>query len=503
MREEHGSRPRDPEAPVPRPVKADRLGSGDEWRHVRVPTPVSVFDLFTVGIGPSSSHTVGPMRAAGSFVAELAERGLLERVVRVCVDLFGSLGATGSGHGSDMAVTLGLEGDTPDQVDTATIPSRWAHARSTGAVHLLGAHEVSLSQGRDLRFRAESPEGCHPNAMSFRAFDRRGVLLACKAYFSVGGGVVVEGGLRRHRPGSAALPAPPLPYGSARGLLRVCGETGLTVSQVALRNELTWRTEREVRSRLLAVRDVMDSCIKRGVKAQGRLPGGLGLVRRAHQLQGSLEDDSAGRHADPFLAMDRVSLHAIAVAEENAAGGRVVTAPTNGSAGIVPAVLDHAVRSFPGSSDDLAVDFLLAAGAIGTLFKHRASISGAEVGCQGEVGVACSMAAAGLAQVSGGTPRQVERAAEIGMEHNLGLTCDPVGGLVQIPCIERNALGAVMAIASARLAMRGSARHVVPLDSVIEAMLKTGRDMHDDYKETARGGLAAVLRSSGHRGVEC
>jgi L-serine dehydratase len=441
------------------------------------------------------------MRAARLFAVALKDTAALDRVCRVEVDLHGSLGATGRGHRSDAALILGLEGETPEEVDTAMIPEREARVRSTRRIRLLGEKDVGFSPSRDIRFRPQALPGHHPNTVELQAFDENGLRLAHRRYASVGGGAVMPADEGSGFTQTAFRPAPPFPFTTGSDLLRSCRRQGITVADLVLRNELALRSEREVRSGLLSVWRVMRLCARRGLEAEGRLPGRLDLPRRASQLEHRLE--TAGARDDWSREIDRVSMHAIAVAEENAAGGRVVTAPTNGSAGIVPAVLGHAVRSAAREGDAAVVEFLLAAGGIGLIFKATASVSGAEVGCQGEIGVACSMAAAGLAQVLGATPDQVERAAEIGMEHNLGLTCDPVDGLVQVPCIERNALGAVMAITAARLALQGSAGHLVSLDTVIKAMLMTGRDMRDDYKETARGGLAAVLCGPPGGGVEC
>ena len=464
---------------------------------------LSVFNLFTVGLGPSSSHTVGPMRAARLFAEALGERACLADVERLQVDLYGSLGATGAGHRSDAAVILGLEGNRPESVDPAEASAITARVRRDGMLLLLGEHAVRFAPEADLRLRGESRAGRHPNAMVFQAFGADGVLLEGRAYDSVGGGAVVENGRGLDPTATVCLEMPPYPYSSARQLLQLCRHGRLSISELVMRNESTWRTEAEVRAELLGVWGVMQDCVRRGCSTEGHLPGRLGLRRRAPQLHRSVHGDSPNPCADFLVEMDRVSLHAIAVAEENAAGGRVVTAPTNGSAGIIPAVLMYALQTAKRDSDDLAVDFLLAAAAIGTLYKQNASISGAEVGCQGEVGVACSMAAAGLAHVLGGTPEHVETAAEIAMEHNLGLTCDPVAGLVQIPCIERNALGAIAAVAAARLALRESGEHLVSLDAVIETVQETGRDMHDRYKETARGGLAVVVPRTCIGTVEC
>ncbi|RLK25434.1 L-serine dehydratase [Micromonospora sp. M71_S20] len=449
---------------------------------------ISVFDLFSVGIGPSSSHTVGPMRAARTFVAGLKADGLLAGTARVRAELFGSLGATGHGHGSDRAVLLGLAGEAPETVDTDTVDGRVARVRAERRLGLLDAHEIDFDPDRDLVLHRRRSLPYHPNGMTFVAYDDDGAELRARTYYSVGGGFVVDeaaAGADRIRPDATRVRHP---FGTGAQLLGVTASTGLSISEVMLANELSWRGEGEVRAGLLEIWRVMRECVERGCSRDGVLPGGLKVRRRAAELRRSLETESDP--TDPLRAMDWVTLFALAVNEENAAGGRVVTAPTNGAAGIIPAVLHYYTRFSPGASEEGVVRFLLAAGAIGVLFKENASISGAEVGCQGEVGSACSMAAAGLAEALGGTPEQVENAAEIGMEHNLGLTCDPVGGLVQIPCIERNAVASIKAITAARLALRGDGVHHVSLDKVIKTMRETGADMKVKYKETARGGLA-------------
>jgi L-serine dehydratase len=449
---------------------------------------LSVFDLFTVGIGPSSSHTVGPMRAARSFATSLDEAGRLEDVRSVRAELFGSLGATGHGHGSVKAVVLGLLGEAPEEVDPAAAEPAVQGVRASSRLALLGRQPVDFDVDRDVVLHRRKRLPFHTNGMRFTARSADGSLVSAREYFSVGGGFVLdqdEAGEKRIVPDSTPVP---YPFRTGAELLALCKETGLPVSQVMLANELTWSTEEEVRAGLLGIWAVMQECVERGCRTDGALPGGLRVRRRASRLRRALEEG----HADPdhLSSMDWVTLYALAVNEENASGGRVVTAPTNGAAGIIPAVLHYYRRFISSFGDDGVVRFLLTAGAIGVLFKENASISGAEVGCQGEVGSACSMAAAGLAEVLGATPEQVENAAEIGMEHNLGLTCDPVGGLVQIPCIERNAVASVKAITAARLAMRGDGQHHVSLDKVIRTMRETGADMNSKYKETARGGLA-------------
>jgi L-serine dehydratase len=451
---------------------------------------ISVFDMFKIGIGPSSSHTVGPMRAAGTFARGLADGGLLPRVARVKVELYGSLGATGRGHGSDRAVILGLEGEDPETVDTAAVEARVAAVRASGRIRLLGEHQVGFTDDDLLLHRRQSLP-YHPNGMRFTAFDEAGQELRSRTSYSVGGGFVVDEPADAAAPamaGSADAAGLPYPFASAAELLDRCTESGLPVSGVMLANEASLRPAGQVRARLLGIWAVMRQCVEAGCGSPGILPGGLKVPRRAPELYRRLAADPG--QADPLHVMDWVNLFAIAVNEENAAGGRVVTAPTNGAAGVVPAVLHYYARFCPGASDDGVVRFLLTAGAIGALYKQNASISGAEVGCQGEVGSACSMAAGALCEVLGGTPGQAENAAEIAMEHNLGLTCDPVGGLVQVPCIERNAMAAVKAINAARIALMGSGEHLVSLDTVIETMRQTGADMKTKYKETARGGLA-------------
>jgi L-serine dehydratase len=449
---------------------------------------LSAFDLYSVGIGPSSSHTVGPMRAAKMFVDGLAESGRLAAVARVQAELFGSLGATGHGHGSAKAVVLGLEGEEPATVDTDTSDDRVAAVRAQRTLLLAGGHPVPFDSDADLVLHRRRSLPAHPNGMVFRALDGTGAVLAERTYYSVGGGFVVdEAATGADR---VVLDDTPLPYPFTTGaqLLAHCAREGMRVSDVMLANEQAWRSEAQIRAGMLHLWSVMQACVERGCRADGVLPGGLKVPRRAPALHRELTADTGS--ADPLRVMDWVNLFALAVNEENASGGRIVTAPTNGAAGIVPAVLHYYARFVPGADDDGVVRFLLTAAAVGILFKENASISGAEVGCQGEVGSACSMAAGALCEVLGGTPAQVENAAEVGIEHNLGLTCDPVGGLVQIPCIERNAIASVKAINAARLALSGNGSHKVSLDKAIKTMRETGRDMKVKYKETSRGGLA-------------
>jgi L-serine dehydratase len=460
---------------------------------------VSVFDLFKIGIGPSSSHTVGPMRAARMFVRSLADGGHLAAVARIEVNLYGSLGATGKGHGSDKAVLLGLSGHAPDTVDVDAIDALLQAIRASGTVLLDGTHPVRFDERSDLRFLRRETLPFHANGMRFTATDVTGGTVLARTYYSVGGGFVVTEQLAADG-SKLAVVAPdttvlPLPFHSGADLLELTIAHSCSISEVMRRNERHWRTDAETETGLLEIWRVMQACVERGCRTQGVLPGGFKVRRRAPALSAALHAH-APPLADPLIVMDWVNLYALAVNEENAAGGRVVTAPTNGAAGIIPAVLHYYVRFVPGASDAGVVAFLLTAAAIGLLYKENASISGAEVGCQGEVGVACSMAAAALCEAMGGSPAQVENAAEIGMEHHLGLTCDPVGGLVQIPCIERNAVASVKAINAARMALYGDGTHHVSLDQVIKTMRETGADMMTKYKETARGGLAVNI-------VEC
>ncbi|MFT3776827.1 MAG: L-serine ammonia-lyase [Ottowia sp.] len=460
---------------------------------------LSAFDIFKIGIGPSSSHTVGPMRAALMFARSLEKQGLLAGTARVRVELFGSLGATGRGHATDQGVLLGLMGEAPDTVDPARAAASIAALRRDKRLSLLGTHAIDFDARRDIAFLGERSMPEHPNAMRVAAFDAAGALLREAHYFSVGGGFVVEGGAEAPATAAHAV-ALPFPFRTGDELMAHAAAQQCSIAALVLANECAWRPEAEVRAGLLRIWQVMQDCVQRGfgignAQAAEPLPGVLHMRRRAPELYRSLSA-AGGLGADPLAAMDWVNAFAMAVNEENAAGGRVVTAPTNGAAGVVPAVLHYYMKFVPDASEAGVIDFLLTAAAIGMLYKTNASISGAEVGCQGEVGVACSMAAGALAAAQGGTPRQVENAAEIGMEHNLGLTCDPVGGLVQIPCVERNAMGAVKAINAARMALRGDGSHYVSLDTVIRTMKQTGEDMKSKYKETSLGGLAVNV-------VEC
>ncbi|MES2101395.1 MAG: L-serine ammonia-lyase [Pseudomonadota bacterium] len=476
---------------------------------------VSVFDLFKIGIGPSSSHTVGPMRAARLFVGRLEHEGQLAATARVCSQMYGSLGATGKGHGTDKAVLLGLLGHEPDTVDVEQIGAALKGIREAKSIALLGTHPVGFTERTDLIFYRRETLPFHANGMRFTAFDAAGAELLTRVYYSVGGGFVVSDEVA-HDGSKQKVIAPDTtvlahPFHSGADLLALAKQQGCSIAELMRRNERHWRTDAEIDAGLLKIWGVMQACVVRGCETDGVLPGGFQVKRRAADLHRQLcanpeaaeghEEARFGGPRDPLQVLDWVNLYALAVNEENAAGGRVVTAPTNGAAGIVPAVLHYYTRFVPGpregrASDAGVIDFLLTAAAIGMLYKENASISGAEVGCQGEVGVACSMAAGALCAVLGGTPEQVENAAEIGMEHHLGLTCDPVGGLVQIPCIERNAIASVKAINAARMALRGNGTHHVSLDKVIKTMRETGADMMTKYKETARGGLAVNI-------VEC
>ena len=448
---------------------------------------LSAFDLYSIGIGPSSSHTVGPMRAARLFVEGIAKSGRLGDVRRVRAELFGSLGATGHGHGSPKAVVLGLEGEDPATTDTDRADGRIDEVRSSGELVLNGTTPVRFDVDTDLVMHRRKSLPAHPNGMTFAAFDADDTEIQFRTYYSVGGGFVVDEvatGADRVVLDDTQVK---FPFSTGQELLAICEREQMSISDVMLANEQAWRSEEEIRAGMLHLWSVMAECIERGFHREGVLPGGLKVPRRAPGLFRELSGKS---EVDPLHVIDWVNLYALAVNEENASGGRVVTAPTNGAAGIIPAVLHYYVRFVPGADDDGIVRFLLTAAAIGILFKMNASISGAEVGCQGEVGSACSMASGGLAEVMGGTPPQVENAAEIGIEHNLGLTCDPVGGLVQIPCIERNAIASIKAINASRLAINGDGTHKVSLDKAIKTMRETGADMKTKYKETARGGLA-------------
>lgn len=450
---------------------------------------ISVFDMFKIGIGPSSSHTVGPMRAAAQFVAQLRGDGLLARVERVEACLYGSLSATGIGHASDRATVIGLMGEWPDQVDPAQVAPRVEAVISEQRLALGGDHDIHFDWSRDLQLLDESLP-YHPNGMRLRAHCDTGQVHE-QTYYSIGGGFVIDAAQAASGVLDGDSTRLPYDFDSGAQLLGLCRKSGLGIAELMLENEKAWRSEGEIRAGLLRIWQAMQACVNKGLAEEGTLPGGLNVRRRAARLHRSLQQASTPNVIGSTLAaMEWVNLFALAVNEENAAGGRMVTAPTNGAAGIIPAVLHYFMKFSPQANDDDVVRFFLAAAAVGILCKKNASISGAEVGCQGEVGSACAMAAAGLAAILGGTPEQVENAAEIGLEHNLGLTCDPVGGLVQVPCIERNAMAAVKAINAAQMALRGDGEHFISLDHAIRTMRDTGADMHDKYKETSRGGLA-------------
>jgi L-serine dehydratase len=464
---------------------------------------ISVFDLFKIGIGPSSSHTVGPMKAALQFVHGLQREGALQNCVRLRVDLYGSLGATGAGHGSPKAIILGLEGETPQGVDVDSIAARVAAVREESRLHILGEHPINFSYRDDLVMHRDEALPFHSNGMRFSAFAEDGESIYERIYYSVGGGFVVD---ETAEADDALVEDPtvlPWLFTSGDELLAQCKTSGLSISALMMENEKAWRDEASIKAQLLEFWHVMRACIDKGCKEEGIMPGGLKVKRRAAQLHRQLKSHSSKLADESLVTLDWVTLYALAVNEENAAGGRIVTAPTNGAAGIIPAVLRYYLEFCAGATEDDIYRFLLTAGAIGILYKMNASISGAEVGCQGEVGSACSMAAGALADALGGTPLQVENAAEIAMEHNLGLTCDPIGGLVQVPCIERNAMAAIKAISAARMALRGDGQHYVSLDQVIKTMRDTGRDMQDKYKETARGGLAVNVLEVPVSIIEC
>ena len=445
---------------------------------------LSVFDIFKIGIGPSSSHTMGPMNAARAFVELLAQRGLLEGTAQVSAQLYGSLALTGRGHCTDRAILLGLEGLSPDTIDPGVIEPTLQRIRGTSRINLLGRRDIAFDEPLNLLFHFDQVLPGHTNGMRFTAHDADGNVLAREEYYSIGGGFVTQPG--SDSAGGATRSVPPYEFNSGSQLLEHGKSSGLEIHELMLARERTWCSDAEIRRKLMRIWQVMQDCVRRGFDASGLLPGVLGVRRRAPKLHRQLMTDTMS----PMHALDWVNVFALAVNEENAAGGQVVTAPTNGAAGIVPAVLHYYRRFEPGADDAGVMRFLLTAGAVGMLYKQNASISGAEMGCQGEVGVACSMAAAGLVSALNGSNEQIENAAEIGMEHNLGLTCDPVAGLVQIPCIERNAMGSVKAINAARLALRGDGSHKVSLDQVIATMRQTGIDMSTIYKETSQGGLA-------------
>lgn len=457
---------------------------------------VSVFDMFKIGIGPSSSHTVGPMRAGAAFVGILRDRGLISRVTGLRIELMGSLAATGKGHGTDTAAQLGLMGKTPETMDPDAVSGLIAAIRETKMLHLGSEKEIAFDPDEDIAFHPCKVPAFHTNAMTFTACGDEGVLYE-RRYYSVGGGFIVAA--QEDNPEEPVVPKVfknkcrlPYEYKTGAELIHFAKENDCSIAEIVYRNECVNRTPEEVDEGLRIVWNVMEAGIRRGMAQTDVLPGPFRIARRA----GRLADELKHNPDDPLVVLDWVNVYAMAVAEENASGGRVVTAPTNGAAGVIPAVIEYYLKHVPGSVESGVKTFLLTAGAVGMLYKENASISGAEVGCQGEVGVACSMAAAGLAAVLGGTVEQIENAAEIGMEHNLGLTCDPVAGQVQIPCIERNAIAAVKAINAARMALRGDGSHYISLDQVIRTMMETGRDMQSKYKETSLGGLAVSI-------VEC
>jgi len=451
---------------------------------------LSVFDIFKIGIGPSSSHTVGPMRAAGFLLVKLNNHGLFDQAQRIQCELFGSLAATGKGHHTDRAVIWGLQGEEPETIEPDEQEPLYQGVVKTGELRLGGRRAIGFVPNRDIVFSADEQLPHHPNGMRFTVFDADGNELYIKQFYSIGGGFVVGDKTAENDQLIKETVRVEYPFSSCDELLEIAATTGKSFAEIVMANELAWRTSAEIEAGLERIQDTMNGCIERGCRAEGMLPGTLGIKRRAPALHRTLTTENEQAFGDPLGAMDWITLYALAVNEENAAGGRVVTAPTNGAAGIVPACLRFLERIIKRPPPTAARDFLLTAGAIGALYATNASISGAEVGCQGEVGVACSMAAGGLVQAAGGTPRQIENAAEIGMEHNLGLTCDPIGGLVQIPCIERNAMAAVKAVNAARMALRDEGARHVSLDQVIVTMRETGRDMQSKYKETSTGGLA-------------
>jgi L-serine dehydratase len=450
-----------------------------------------VFDLFKIGVGPSSSHTVGPMKAARAFLERVAAQSGLEAVARVQAEAYGSLALTGSGHATDRAILWGLEGVRPEEADPDALPAMIDQIHERKALRLLGGKSIAFDPRRDLMMRGDVRLPFHSNAMKFRAMSEDGDVLREEIWYSIGGGFVIDEAEAGRNSAAEAHTGEPYPFDNCDELLAICDREGLSIPDVMMANERAFRPEAEVRGHIAKISAAMEACIERGSRIDGELPGGLRVQRRAPGMRRKLMAAAARAETDPLASMEWVNLWAMAVNEENAAGGKVVTAPTNGAAGIIPAVARYYDRHHRRSGDqDAMVRFFLTAAAIGALYKKNASISGAEAGCQGEVGVACSMAAGGLAAALGGSNRQIENAAEIAMEHNLGLTCDPVGGLVQIPCIERNAIGAIKAINAARLALIGDGAYKVSLDQVIETMRQTALDMSDKYKETSTGGLA-------------
>lgn len=450
---------------------------------------ISVFNLFSIGIGPSSSHTVGPMRAARQFALNLEKAGILDQIRSVKIDLYGSLALTGKGHGTDLAVLLGLEGETPEGIDPNKVQDKVSYIRTHHTLNLAGKNSVPFEESTQLIFHYDKQLPYHPNGMRFNAYDENGKELRSEVFYSVGGGFIVDhAAASKDKHLGEDSHKLPYPFKTADELLQICRQHNLMIEDVMMANELTWRNEKEIKTGLLNIWNVMKACVVRGCQQEGVLPGGLNVRRRAAGMLRSLLDPN--RPKSPAEIMEWVSLWALAVNEENAAGSRVVTAPTNGAAGIIPAVMHYYEKKISGATEKGIIAFMLTAGAVGILYKEGASISAAEMGCMGEVGVACSMAAAGLTAALGGTNEQIENAAEIGMEHNLGLTCDPIKGLVQIPCIERNTMGAIKAINAAMLALQGDGQHRVSLDQVIATMRQTGHDMQAIYKETSLGGLA-------------
>ncbi len=464
---------------------------------------LSVFDLFKVGIGPSSSHTVGPMNAARLFAFEMDQRGLLSKCKRIKAELFGSLGATGAGHGSPKAIILGLKGKEPATIEVDQIEEQVKQVYQKRVLDLIGHYPVTFNYREDLILHRNQSLPFHPNGMRFTIYDEWAKVLDTRLYYSVGGGFVLDEILSSRNPLVQVSTEVRYPFTTGEELLAQCRDTGFSIGEVMFANERTWRTDEEISQALRTIWAVMDACISRGCKTEGVMPGGLQVKRRAAKLYQQLNSSTKSLADGSLNTLDWVALYALAVNEENAAGGRIVTAPTNGAAGIIPAVMKYYLHHCVGASSKNIDTFFLTAGAIGILYKINASISGAEVGCQGEVGAACSMAAGALTEVLGGSPSQVENAAEIAMEHNLGLTCDPVAGLVQVPCIERNAMGAVKAISASRMALRGDGDHFVSLDQVIKTMRDTGLDMQEKYKETARGGLAVNVVKVPVNLIEC
>lgn len=450
----------------------------------------SVLEIFSIGIGPSSSHTVGPMRAAGRFLTELKEREFLEDVVRLKIELYGSLAMTGIGHATDLAILLGLEGETPDGIDPDAVPHRIAAIQNHKILKLFGRYPIAFDPASDLLFMRGKRVRYHSNAMRIKAFDAAGKIIYTQLYYSIGGGFIIDHKEALQEKQPIAESSVPYPFQKAQELMDFCNQEKKAIWEIVLSNELAMHSEKDVRSGILNIWRVMCQSVERGLRMRGELPGGLGVRRRAAEIYDALQGSENRLAEDPTLVMEWVGLYALAVNEENAAGSRVVTAPTNGSAGVIPAVLHYCKKFIPSFDEEALIRFFLTASAIASLYKLGASISAAEMGCQGEIGVSSSMAAAGLAAVLGGTNEQIENAAEIAMEHHLGMTCDPPGGLVQIPCIERNVMGAVKAISAARLAMRGDGQHRVSLDAVIQTMKETGQNMKTMYKETSEGGLA-------------